>query len=66
MACMDYCETRPCAVVDQELLTIMGKPMQLYRAIALIAVVLIVVLAAGYAAAEHAELETSASSALQP
>jgi hypothetical protein len=40
--------------------------MPLYRAIALIAVVLIVVLAAGYAAAEHAELETSASSALQP
>ena len=39
--------------------------MQLSRAIALIAVVLIVVLAAGYAAAD-AELETSASSALQP
>jgi hypothetical protein len=40
--------------------------MPLSRAIALIAVVLIVVLAAGYAAAEHAELEPSASSALQP
>ena len=39
--------------------------MQLYRATALIAVVLIVVLSAGYAAAERTELETSASSALQ-
>jgi len=38
--------------------------MQLSRAIALIAVVLIVVLAAGYAAAD-AELETSVSAQLQ-
>jgi hypothetical protein len=39
--------------------------MQLSRATALIAVVLIVVLSAGYAAAERAEQETSASAQLQ-
>ena len=36
-------------------------PMQLYRATALIAVVLIVLLSAGYAADEHAEHEADLS-----
>ena len=40
--------------------------MQLSIATALVAVVLIVVLSAGYAAAERSELETSAFTALQP
>lgn len=63
MGRMDQCETCARALEDSTR-DIENVPMPLYRATALIAVMLIVLLSAGYAAGEHLEDDQGLSQAV--